>query len=214
LDITVNETMNNLKNPDEVRKINLSFPIGIASIATGIAVGLIGTYAYFAKHEGKPITELLNFSNQVIGAAAASVGAAYALQSIRYSSKQQNQNQKENFTSNLIQQWDSSAIVKARETINIEIHGRTNPPALPLDAKSEAELIQSKTLLLNFLEKVAIYWKKDMLDETLLNEFFNSIIIQSWKELNVYVVERRRDKGDDTIYRNLESLYENMINLK
>jgi hypothetical protein len=53
-----------------------------------------------------------------------------------------------------------------------------------------------------------------MLDEVLLNEFFNSIIIQSWKELNVYVVKRRRDKGDDNIYRNLESLYESMINLK
>ncbi len=206
--------MNHLKNPDEVHKINLSFPIGIASIAAGIAISLIGTYGYFAKQEGKPITELLNFSNQVIGAAAASVGAAYALQSIRYSTKQQHQNQKENFTSNLIQQWDSSAIVKARETINIEIHGRNNPSSRPLDAQSEAELIQSKTLLLNFLEKVAIYWKKDMLDEVLLNEFFNSIVIQSWKELNVYVVKRRRDKGDDSIYRNLESLYESMINLK
>jgi hypothetical protein len=206
--------MGNLKDPDEVSKIYLSFPIGIATIATGIAVSLIGFYSYFAKQEGKPITELLNFSNQVIGAAAASVGAAYALQSIRYSSKQQNQNQKENFTSNLIQQWDSSSIVKARENINIEIHGRNNPSSVPLDAKAEAELIQSKTLLLNFLEKVAIYWKKDMLDEVLLNEFFNPIVIQSWKELNVYVVKRRRDKGDDNIYRNLESLYENMINLK
>ncbi len=206
--------MANLKSPDEVRKIHLSFPIGIATIAAGISVSLIGCYSYFAKQEGKPITELLNFSNQVIGAAAASVGAAYALQSIRYSSKQQNQNQKENFTSNLIQQWDSSAIVKARENINIEIHGRTNPSSVPLDAKAEAELIQSKTLLLNFLEKVAIYWKQDMLDGVLLNEFFNPIVIQSWKELNVYVVKRRRDKGDDNIYRNLESLYESMIKLK
>jgi hypothetical protein len=206
--------MNNYRNPDEIKQFNVRIVIGFASISFAIAVGFIVAYGFFNTRNNKQMTDNLTFGASMISAAAAISGAAYALQSLRHTAYTQESYRRIDITRELIMRWDESLFAAARITIREIILEDGNPSLnrsehLQEWLKQKPSARQDVTLILNLLEQMAIFWKAGLLDEALLKEFYKPIVQQCWMVLNPYVMVRRLEENDRSLYIALEQLHDN-----
>jgi hypothetical protein len=204
--------MNNYRNPDEIGQFNVRIVVGFASVSFAIAVAFIGAYGFFNTKNNKQMTDNLTFGASMISAAAAISGAAYALQSLRHSAYTQEKYRRIDTTRELIMRWDESLFATARITVREILlednHSHNRNEHLQEWLKQKPSARQDVTLILNLLEQVAIFWKAGLLDEGLLREFYKPIVQQCWTVLNPYVMVRRLEENDKSLFMSLEQLHD------
>jgi hypothetical protein len=207
--------MNNPNNPDEIGSFRIRIVLGFASASFAIAIALTGIFAFFntaPKEKNEPaFTDTLTFGASALSFAAAATGAAYALQGIRHSSTQQERIRRIDITREYINLWDEERFVLARISLTSVMQLLDGSPNNKSEQirdcfKQNPNTIQDATLILNLLEKVAIFWADDLLDEDLLRKFYQPIVIRCWNVLKFHVTDRRNEM-DETLYKHLELLY-------
>ncbi|MBE9033146.1 DUF4760 domain-containing protein [filamentous cyanobacterium LEGE 11480] len=200
--------MNNIQNPDEIRQFNVRIVIGFASIAATIATVL--TVAFVITNEER-VRKNLTFGATAISMAAGVAGAAYGLQSLRQNNLQQKENRRIDATRAYIDRWDEPQFAQARitirelsQTVNSAVSNKSEQLRDRIKQKPTAQ--QDVTLILNLLEKIALFWDAGLLYEPLLKQFYCPIVLQSWDVLKVYVADRRNEV-DVELYKSVEKLY-------
>jgi hypothetical protein len=203
--------MNNPQNPDEIGQFNVRIVFGFASISIAIAAALTAAFTIANNTGDKKLTENIAFGASTISIAAGVTGAAYALQSLRQNHQQQQESRRIDATRAYIDLWDEPQFAQARITIR-ELqdlnNGNTNNKSEQLrdSIKQKSNAQQDITLILNLLEKIALFWSAGLLHEPLLKEFYRPIVLQCWEILKVYVTDRRNERDDD-LFTNIERLY-------
>jgi Domain of unknown function (DUF4760) len=202
--------MNNFQNPDEIGRFNLRIVIGFASVSFGVALALTSAFAFFNANDNAKVTKNFEFAISTLAMASGVTGAAYAFQSIRQGAKQQGNTHRIDITREYINFWDEEQFAQARVTMGElfqTMNGNPNRAEELRDRlKQDARAKQDITLILNLLEKIAIFWEADLLDETLLRKFYRPIVLQCWEVLKIYVTDRRNEVNGE-IYESIEALY-------
>jgi Domain of unknown function (DUF4760) len=206
--------MNNLNNPDEISTFRIRIVLGFASVSFAIALALTAIFFFLNTHKEKdkpsPI-DTLTFGTSALSVAAAATGAAYALQSIRHGATQQKKTRRIDITREYINLWDEERFALARISLTeikqlLDENPTKRSETLRDHLRQNPKVVQDVTLILNLLEKVAIFWADDHLDNDLLQRFYKSIVIRCWELLEVHVIDRRSEM-DKTLYEHLEKLY-------
>jgi Domain of unknown function (DUF4760) len=205
--------MNNLNNPDEISSFRIRIVLGFASGSFAIAIILTGVFAFFNtyREKDKPsFTDTLMFGTNTLSVAAAATGAAYTLQSIRHNTAEQKKTRRVDIAREYINLWDEERFMLARISLTEMTQLLDNSPNNRSERirdflKQDPKHVQDATLILNLLEKVAIFWADDHLDNDLLRKFYQPIVIRCWDVLRFHVSDRR--EVDETVYKNLELLY-------
>jgi Domain of unknown function (DUF4760) len=127
---------------------------------------------------------------------------------LQQSAKQQHRSHSIDITREYINLWDEEQFARARVSVSglrKKVNGSENPAGVLhhlLEENPQAE--QDVTLILNLLEKIAIFRKENLLDEVLLSKFYKYIVLRCWEVLQFHVMERRSRDAD--LYKNLEAL--------
>jgi hypothetical protein len=202
--------MNNFQNPDEIGRFNLRIVVGFASISFGAALILSLLFGILNENKQEKATKNLEFAISTIAMATGITGAAYAFQNIRQGANQQINHRRIDMTWECINRWDEEQFAQARVTIR-ELLQTINGSAdraekLRDQLRQSPRAKQDITLILNLLEKIAIFWEADLLNEPLLRKFYRPIVLQCWEVLRIYVADRRNEVEGD-IYESIEALY-------
>jgi hypothetical protein len=130
---------------------------------------------------------------------------------IQQSAEQQHRSHSIDITREYINLWDEEPFARARVTVSEldkELNGDTEDRYVKLKdlLKERPEAEQDVTLILNLLEKIALFREQNLLDEVLLSKFYKAIVLRSWFVLQFHVIERRNRLGSE-LYKNLEALH-------
>jgi hypothetical protein len=186
------------------------FPIKITLLSILLALMVSGTYASV---QDTKIRESIAFTVTTLTAALGGIAAFYALQELKQSLETRNleeEARKVERTMALIGNWDEEQFAKARITIGELFQtmsaNANRGEALRDRLNGDVTAKQDVTLILNLLEKVAIFCQTGLLNEPLLRNFYRPIVLRCWEVLEIYVADRRNEVNSD-IYGGLEALY-------
>ena len=62
----------------------------------------------------------------------------------------------------------------------------------------------------NFFEDMGMLLRRDYLDREMIWDTFSYYVTRWWSSLKAYIAKERTDKGDDTLFKDLEYLVETM----
>jgi hypothetical protein len=186
------------------------FPIKITLLSILLALMVSGTYASV---QDTKIRESIAFTVTTLTAALGGIAAFYALQELKQSLETRNleeEARKVERTMALIGNWDEEQFAKARITIGELFQtmsaNANRGEALRDRLNGDVTAKQDVTLILNLLEKVAIFCQTGLLNEPLLRNFYRPIVLRCWEVLEIYVADRRNEVNSD-MYGGLEALY-------
>jgi Domain of unknown function (DUF4760) len=192
------------------KQSKFKFPIKTTLLAILLALMVSGTYASVQDTRTR---ESIAFTVTTLTAALGGIAAFYALQELKQSLETRNleeEARKVERTMALIANWDEEQFAKARITIGELLQtmsgSANNREVLRDRLKSDVTAKQDVTLILNLLEKVAIFCQTGLLNEPLLRSFYRPIILRCWEVLEIYVADRRNEVNGE-IYESLEALY-------
>jgi Domain of unknown function (DUF4760) len=202
--------MNNFQNPDEIGRFNLPIVVGFASMSVVMAVLLTSGFAFYNNKDDTKAAKNFEVAINTFAMAAAISSAAYGFQGIRQGAKQQESTHRVDITREYINLWDEEQFANARVTIR-ELLQTLNGTAdraekLRDQLRQSPRAKQDITLILNLLEKIAIFWQADLLHEPLLRKFYRPIVLQCWEVLRIYVADRRNEVNGE-IYESIEALH-------
>jgi Domain of unknown function (DUF4760) len=205
--------MKNHHNPDAIQQFNIPVVIRFSAIAAVTTIILITLHFWFNQKGNTRATGDLGFIIAAISGMAGTISAIYSYQSMRHSAQLQEKHHKIDKSLELITLWDDEQLSTARITVsnilqnvNGNILDRSDYLRNHLRAQSVPR--QDVTILLNLLEKVAICWEADLLDESLIKEFYQPIVEQCWTLFSGYVAECRLTRNNANLYAALERLHD------
>jgi Domain of unknown function (DUF4760) len=134
---------------------------------------------------------------------------------LKQSAELQHRSHSIDITREYINLWDEEPFAHACVTVSElirKVNGATENRAGMLHQLLEEnpQAKQDVTLILNLLEKIAIFRKENLLNEVLLRKFYQSIVLRSWEVLKFYAIDRRSQingENNGDIYENIEALY-------
>jgi Domain of unknown function (DUF4760) len=192
------------------KQSKFKFPIKATLLSILLALIVSGTYASVQDSKTR---ESIAFTVTTLTAALGGIAAFYALQELKQSLETRDleeEARKIERTMALIGNWDEDQFAKARITIGElfqTMSGNANRgDELCARLNRDVTAKQDVTLILNLLEKVAIFCQTGLLNEPLLRNFYRPIILQCWEAFKIYVMDRRTEVNSD-IYEGLEALY-------
>jgi hypothetical protein len=216
-------------SPDSVGSLRLNIPISFAAISFVLTLGATLAFHWIPQvTPGQKWQDSLTFLIQAASAAATTAGAFYALRAIALNANQQGADatvtsqlqlsiKKTDRALEFISLWDAPHYAKARETVrqiaaNASSTGLTKAEVVSKYLHERADSEQDIVVLLNLLEKVALVIYRDLADESLMYDFYHSIVNQAWEHLSGYVYDTRKKRGDRSVYKLLEDLQSNWKN--
>jgi hypothetical protein len=216
------------RDPDTLKELKLPerLAIGFSTTFLLLTTLLIAVYVSFGRQEEpqKNKSAYLEFIIAAVSASATAAGAAYALQSIRANTRQQEeifhknlelqeQNRRTDLTLQFINLWDEAHVAEARATVSAIFKdadkNKQDKYMIQQLIDSDPKSLQDVTLILNLLEKMAIARNKGLLDDEHLREFYFPIVNRCWDKLHFHVRHRRElVPSHKDLYLAIEKLHE------
>jgi hypothetical protein len=229
--------MSSSQNPDRLFGLKLNIVVGVAAVSFALSAALTFAFWSCSKKDDDRNAKTCEFGRDAIGMAAGISAAAYAFQSVRQNAAQQKKSLEQSaeqheitlrqsadlqhrshsidITRDYINLWDEEPFAHARVKVSElikDLNGTKENRAGKLHdlLKASPDTKQDVTLILNLLEKIAIFRQQELLNEILLRKFYEDIVLQIWEMLKSYATERREQMNGENhsgIYENLEALY-------
>lgn len=188
-------------------KRNIQLPtltIGVGSVAAVLAILSIATYAKTTVEEHR---EILDFTATALATAGGITGAVYVAQSLELDAESRVIDR----TLSYIARWNSPNFPRKNVT---QLLRKTKAKVdneklafIKAELESDEVLRQEFIFVLNFFEEMAASIHQGIAKESMLKEFFRSIVCTYMQVFGCWINDRRIIKGDKAFIR-IEELFE------
>lgn len=201
-------------------KVNADVPITIGIFTFSFIFIAICLFLYVPKDNKQDVA----FASGVIVAASGVYGAFYAGSALRESLY----SRKIDRTVDCAVRWLDTSLVDAKkltkqiavQAVEIDNEDKRGAKIIQLIGTTGTLEAEEKELaiatVLNFLEQLAVFVEKEVVDEELLRDFYHTIVVRHYFAFKPWIEERQRNKGltSKRLYKSLTGLYERWEKLK
>lgn len=185
----------------KIPELRITITVAVLSVAAAVIV----TWVYGKASPGN--RDVIRFATTSLSVAAAITSASYIGRGLRLNA----QSEKETRTLAFPARWNHSSNSNTKSSVRGFLKELENIPE-----KERREYIETKfdadgdlktriTDALNFLEEMAVCVEMEIVDETLLRDFFLSIVIKYYDIMRPWIDSRRGINS--RIYKSLTNLY-------